>query len=819
MVNKVPNRITMIQYYITSAIRGIKNNLAFSAVNWVGQGIGLASTILIFIYILNEIRFDTFHNDYDKIYRIVHSTEGGNEPPSKSAITFSRAGYELRESFPSVDQVVRIHKVFSAAKVRSGDNIFFESRLIGVDTNFFSVFNFPLIKGSRSQALKKPNSIVLTESMANKYFRTDDPLGKEIMMEGAYGFWTPTGLNDKITYIVTGVMKDLPKNTHFKFDFIVSFSLFSNLEGELNNWGDDIYTYIKINDNSQVPIIENGLKGIVSKYRADKGVTLSLQDMQGIHLNSSLFNEFTTNGNKTVLYLLLGVGILIILVASANYVNFATANAIKRQKEISVRKIYWATPASLFAHLMVESMVMNVCSFLLGLVFITSISSVISDLLGLDVVELLTDSRFWLVTLATVTLSTALSGIYPAIRVAKLKPITHVSDHGGTQIKIGGERKLLLALQFVICELAIGCSIILYSQLVFMKDQELGISIENTIVIDGPRVNYNNDSVYTSQLTSFRNEAERLASFANVSAANFIPGKEIGGKATGYVRKVGGLPSLSNTYYFTQVDYDFIKNFEIKIMAGRSFDRDYPSDMAAVVINKSACDLLGFKSPEEAIGKRIVYRMQTTPEIIGVIGDFHQQSLKEGFQPIILEVSEQADTYFFLKPQSNQKINMDQVSLFWNRIFPDAPLSFFFLQDYFDQQYDSDSQFTKVFGYFSFLAIFVSAIGFLCLIYFVASSKVKEIAIRRALGGNFFDIFMVLGRGIVVLTLMAGVIAIPLIYYISSRWLDNYIFRIDISLWMLLVPVLLLLLLALVIILQQTSASSKINPVTALREK
>ncbi len=822
MFTKALKKMPMNFYYLKLAFRSIKKNILFSFINIFGLGIGLAACILIFAYLSIEWNYDTFHPDFEKVYRVKQNLQREGVL-MESATTFSSVGPELKQNYPGVKESCRIHRLSGNIAVKYEDQVYRENKLLGVDTSFFNIFNFPFIYGEASSALSQANSVIVSKSLAQKYFADANPIGKELIIHGAYGTWTSAGYVEQTNYIVSGVIDDLPINTHLEFDILISFKLFSNLERELRNWGDGFYTYIKINDESQLDRIAGGMASISDQYRSGQDINLELQKMQGIHLSSNLVNEIKVNGNAKLNWLLLGVAFILLLVAGTNYINFSTARSFYRKDEIGIRKIFGANQKQLFHQLLWEAFALNALSLLLAFFLLKFTEPISNQLIGYSLMDGLGGLTFWLINLGALGIATLITGLYPAYLISKLKSDNLIKGNKNSLFSKSRTRNSLLVFQFAVSILVIGCTLTLFQQMSFMQNKDLGLELGQTLAVNGPSVNNGNDSLYFARLSNFKTEALKFSNIKNVTSANFIPGQEIRGEAQGYVRKVGTPEENANAYSFTQIDFDFIPNFDIEIIAGRAFDDSYALDRTprqTVIINREACRLLGFESIEEAIGQKIVYRINSTPTIVGVVENFHQYSLQRNFQPIIFEARKTPKAFYYLKFSSQiapEQLNALRIS--WAKIFPGNPFNYFFLDDFYDQQYYQESRFLKAFSIFSILAVLISALGLLGLVYFIASSKIKEIGIRKTLGAGFWDIYLVLGKGFSKFMLLSGLIGIPFIYYFSNEWLAEFAFRIDISWWMLLTPLLLLTFITLTIITLQSIWSYRKDPVISLREK
>ena len=811
----------MLYYYTKLALRHFRAHPFFGLVNVLGLSVGLIACLLIIDYLSNEWSYDTFHSDYERIYRVKQQVQREGILV-ESARSFSMLATDLKASYPAVEQSCRVHKIAADATAEYGHKRFRERRIMGVDSSFFQVFTFDFIQGDPYTALQNSRSIVITQSIAKKYFGDDNPINQQLMIDGAYGLWGASGYEPKISYTVTGVIADLPDNTHLAFDFLISFALYTNLDRELKNWGDQFYTYLKIKAGESKESIEEGLALIAETHRPNQDVSLALQPMQQIHLTSDLINEVKANGNKKMTWLLCMVAIILLLIAGTNYINFSVAKVLQNQEDVEVRKVLGVQPVQLFQQSLLEAFFSNSLALGFAVLIINTGRIPIQSFLGFELIYALNQAHFWLIALSLVLMSTLISGLYPALFIARLPSQRFRDSASNPYFSTGQFRQALLVFQFALSMLVIGCAIILYQQLAFMQKKDLGINLKNTLVIDGPTTEGDSDSLYRANLASFKLEALRDQGIIQASWANFVPGREIRGTAEGYVRKVGDPEEEAQSYAFTQVDFDFLDHFEIPLLAGRFFKGDFQQDRQtgqSIIVNKEACRLLGFASPADAIGQQIAYRMNSRPTIIGVIDDFHQYALQRSFQAILFELNEEAEAYCYLR----LNIAIDQAGLMrlkrtWDDIFPTSPFNYFFLDDFYTQQYQQDQQFLKTFGLLSILAVFIATLGFFGLIYYTAVRQTKAIGIRKIVGARQQDIFLLLSSGLVKFIALSSLISVPWIYYLSNNWLANYAFRINIQWWMILAPVGLLTGLACLVILLQSWRSYRLNPANALRE-
>ena len=813
----------MFFYYLKFAFRNLRFNPFFAIVNISGLGLGIASCIAIFGYLVHEWSYDTFHHHSEKIYRVKQENLQKENAAVQSVTTFSQVGAELYEIYPGVEVACRLHKVQGNIIVEAEDNVFREAQIMGADTSFFKLFDFSARYGSSAVAFSRlaaPNAVVLSESAATRYFGDADPRGKVLTIKGAYGSWGANGYNDVKDYVVTAVLKDLPRNTHLEFDMLVSFAQYANIEGELANWGDSFYTYFKLKEGTALPEAEDFLAQIVQKYRPEQKIKLAAQPLEGIHLTSNAVNEIKPNGNKEANWLLAAVAVLTLVVAGTNYINLTVARLLQRQKETDIRKTYWASSQQVFGQLFTESFIINLLALLLALNILALARPAIEQLTGFDLVARLQSPGYWhLAGIAFVT-STLVSGVYPALLISRLRTrILEGSKISGTAPP-GATKNCLLAFQFMVSVVVAGCALVFYKQMVYMKNKDLGMEMANMLVLQGPGAGFSDDSLFQVRFQSFKAQAEQSGAIREATFANFVPGEEIKGQAKGYVRRLQASEDQAADYYFTQVSQGFTNFFDIKLLAGRSFSQTTAPGQGSVVINLKACQQLGFSSPEEATGQKIFYRMNATPTIIGVVENFHQYALQRDYQPIIFENTAAARAYLFLKlsEKSSAETFLPNLELLWQQTFPGNPFSYFELEHFFELQYTRDNRFIAILGLFAFLAVVLACTGLFGLVFYHSASKVKEIGIRKVLGAKPSDIFLLLGKSAGRFVLAGTLAGLPLVWMFAGNWLLNYAFRIEITWWMLVLPAALLLCLCLAVVGSHSMFACRLNPADALRE-
>ena len=803
----------MLRHYIKTTLRGIKFHPFYSLISILGLAVGLASCILIFSYWSQQNSYDQFHSDFDRIYRISEEKILENGSLVSSASTYSKVGEKLKNDFAGALAVLRMHRASQNTSIQYGEEVFVQEGILGVENSFFDFFDFSFVAGSIEAWRNTPQSVILTETLAHRIFGNIDPFGKAIVINGVYGSYQANGYEEFKNYTVAGVIQDLPTNTHLDFTALISLSIYANPDQEFSNWGNSLYTYVKLPSKGGLDELQPALAEISTEVFPEAGLKFNPMPLEDIHLKSSLLNEFKSNGNEDLLLLLAALAILVLLIASCNYVNFATARAIQRQKEIGLRKIFWAGKFQLFSQLLTEAFLVNFIAIGIAILGIILINPILIDITGIDLLGELIHSLNPISVLVILVTTILLTGIYPAFLVSK-GSFKGLSIQSQKQLKI---QRPVVVFQFAISIFVIGFTLLISSQLNYMQESGTGFDLEKTLVITGPSVESGEFNL-DQRLTTFQNELKNNSRVNGVTSANFIPGKAIRGRAEGYVRQLSAPESEANTYSFTQVDPNFISEFGLEMVSGRAFD-PARGDRQSIIVNLEAAKLLGFDSPEEAVGQRIHYRMNRTPEIIGVIQNFHQFSLREAYQPIIFELRDQPDSFIYLKYNTKAEAGLlAEVGEQWKQTFPGNPFYYFYLDEFYSKQYQQDENFFKVFRIFSGLAIFLAALGFFGLTYFLATAKVKEIGIRKTLGAELKDIINILGKGTLPSLIIAAIVSIPSIFLLGNSWLENYAFRISIGWWMLIVPVLAFALLSFVLILIQSIHSYRANPIIALNE-
>lgn len=810
----------MLKNYFKIAARNLFRHKMFSFINIFGLAIGIAACLLIVQFITFELSYDDFHVKGDQIYRLrLDRTRNGVE--DQSAGTAPGLGPALKENFPEVIQYARFKNIdYMNNIIGYGDSKYNQENICFVDSTFLTIFNFPIEKGEIKGALSKPYTALITTSAAKKYFGEEDPINKIVTLTNNYG---------EQTYKITGVI-DSPENSHLSFDFLLSYESLINLDPEAKDgmgWN-AFFTYILLDSKASPAKFETKINAFVSEILAEDmrqynyKVEFVLQALNDIHLYPiPLRHDQEIKGNKTTIYALVIIAVFIIVIAYFNYVNLSTSNTAERAREVGIRKVVGSNRSQLIKQFLLESALLNFIAIIIAVAIVQFSIPFFNQLTSKDLSFSIFDSiQTQLLLLILFFTGSFLAGLYPAFFLSSYKPITVLKGKSFSLNRGMGLRKGLVAMQFAASVILIACTVAVFQQISFMRNKELGVDIEQTLILKGPGI-LNDNSV--SKAESFKSELKQISSFRSVTTSSIVPGQEITSvnnisKATD---EENNLASYST--HIMNVDYDFIKAYGINIVAGRNFSNRFSTDTNALIISQTLYKSLGYESVEEALNQTIKLWGEEYA-IVGVTEDFHQNSLKSSLLPIAFLLDEHEFHYYSIKLNtkgdiSDFKKDIATIHARWNTFFPDSPFEYFFLDDYFNMQYKADLQFGKIFSLFTSLAIFIACMGLFGVVSFNTSQRIKEIGIRKILGASVPAILTLLSKDFMKLILLSILFAWPIIYLSVHKWLENYSYKIEITGWLFIIPALLVLIIGLCTISLQAIKAALINPVDSLRSE
>jgi len=809
----------MLRNYFKIAFRSLRRNKAFSAINLFGLTVGITCCLLIALYITDELAYDRHHEKADHIYRVTRnfiSNEGtvtlhlGHVSPPFGPL--------LKNDFPEIEQVVRLLQ--SQITLRQDDKIFTEEQAFFAEDNIFDVFSINVKNGNPKQTLMHPYSVMLTPAMAVKYFGTEDVMNRELTLGG--------GLPLKIT----GLFEPFPAQSHFHPDFLISFRTLNDttLYGEENlrtNWSNNSFSTFLLLPEKYDPakltarfpaFIDKHLRQEENTNQASRYTTLFLDKLTDIHLHSHLDSEIEDNGDINRVYIFSVVALFIMLIACINYMNLATAQSVSRSKEIGVRKVMGSGRRELVLQFLSESVLLTLLAVSLAFVF---------TWLGLPVLNSLTGKNFAFHSLlngyvlgslpVAALLVGLLAGLYPALFMSSFQPIRVLKGTfrvGGAAIPL---RQLLVVAQFGISIMLICSTGIVFQQLRYMQQKSLGFDKDHVVTL--PYYDRN----LTAQYEAFRNELLHNSAIRNVARSKLIPSQRLldsYGAATVQLRdSLAPSPVALKTM---PVDHDFIDTYQIELLAGRNFSREYSTDdTTAFIINEAALKAFGWKTAQEAVGRQFNYAGRNG-YLIGVLKDFHFESMHEEIVPVVLLVPRRTQTYHNLSVKvsgSDLPGTLDMLEKTWAKFVPDYPFSYTFLDDDFAQLYLAEQRQSRLFTLFSGIAILIACLGLFGLAAFVTAQRTKEIGIRKVLGASVGQIVALLSGDFLRLVLIAFVIATPVAAYAMHRWLQDFAYRIDLPWWIFAAAGIIALLIALITVSFQAIKAARVNPVKSLRSE
>lgn len=757
----------MLKNYLITAVRNLRKHKGFSSINILGLSIGLASFMLITLYVYHELTMDSYHKNANRIFRIVENLRTENELLFQSTSS-PPMGPLMAHDFPEVQSFVRFTQ--NDVLVRKDNAVFYEESCYLADSSIFDIFSFTVLKGDAKSALKEPNTTVLTESTAKKYFGNNDPIGQSLDMNGEQ-------------FKVTAVMADVPENSHFRFDMLQSFSTWSsnNKENELRAWfWNGFHTYLLLKDESQVDNVRTKMKDFITRNVEKGGMyyeDLPLQPLKSIYLETPRAWENGKRGSLSNLYILSIIALFILLIACFNYVNLATARASRRLKEVGLRKVLGAQRRMLIFQFLGESILVSLIATLLGFglawIVLPSFNSLVETTLSFGIFPHAYDVWGGLIILVIVL--GILSGVYPALMISGFEPLQMFRPSLRGMFSHQNFRKVLVSSQFIISITLVAGTLLVFDQLSLVRNRDLGFQKNATLVLP-----FNGGyKEVQDHLESIRNEFLKVPGVASVTASASVPGQIVTNWYAEIEMQNGKMsPSNINT---NLIDHDFIPAYGIEMVAGRNFTRESKADdTTAYIINETAMKDFGW-TPEEALGKK-VNQGGKDGFIIGVMKDFHYQSLHHKIEPLMVNIRPNNYSVLSLKINTAEIPSVvEQVEKRWKTLLPDVPFRYSFLDQDYNKLYKADEQLSKVASVFSGLAIFVGCLGLLGLTSFSVERRTKEIGIRKVLGASAGNVIFLISKEFVGLILVSFVLAIPLTYYLITKWLENFTDRISIG--------------------------------------
>ena len=804
-------RNNLFKNYLKTTLRNLNKTKLFSLINICGLAIGMAAFLLILHYVFFEKSYDTFHQNSERIYRLRYERTDSKGDAVRFASCCPPAAARIRGKYPEVEKIGRM---LHYSAIVSFENIkFLEERMYFAEPDIFDVLKFQFSKGDPLKGLADPNNAFISQSTAKKYFGGSNPIGKTISVD------------KKTDYQVVGIFEDIQENSHLKFDILLPWK---NLESQFGPeyyeaWGHTgSFTYLLIKPGTNPRVFEEKLKPLIKSecpWLKDYNMTIDLkmQPLTDIHLTSHFMQEYEANGDRDSVNLLFVVAGFIILMAWVNYVNLSTARSLSRAKEVGLRKVVGASRFQLTVQFFLETIIINLVSILIALGIVKLTLPLFSHISGVpSEYGIWSQGWFWLAIIILFIVGVFLSGLYPVAAMSSFKPVTVLRGKLGKTAKGINLRKSLVIFQFAVSIILFTITLTIFQQISFMRNQDIGFNMEQTLVSKAPRVR---DKSYPSKFDSFKETLLQRADISKISHVTEVPGRQIYWD-NGGIMKAGEDINQGKNYQIVGIDYEFADLFDLKFVAGRNFSKEFPSDKDGLIFNETAVQWMGFEDAESAVGQQVDYwgKIYT---IVGVLKNFHQQSLKEEFEPHIYRFLPYGrDVRGMIAIKMNIKETKETVDIIkqkYEKFFPGNPFDYFFLDDYYNQQYKADLQFGNVFSLFSVLAILITALGIFGLSSFSTTQRTKEIGIRKVLGANISKILLLLSRDFLILIAVAFAISLlPTIFGVNN-WLESFANRMSLNVWLFIAPLAVVFVITMLTICAHVIRAALANPVESLR--
>jgi putative ABC transport system permease protein len=806
----------MIKNYLKIAWRNLVKNKLFSAINIFGLALGITSCLLIILYVVDEMSFDNFHEKGDRIYRLNNDIVYGGKD-MRMAQTPDILAPTLKKDYPQVENYTRFYNAGAyLVKKPNVANFIREENILFADSTVFEVFTFPLVAGNPTTALNEPTVIVISESAAKRHFGAENPIGKTL------------NLDNRKDYKITGVMKDIPKNSQIKADFFISMK---SLDYDWGNFlSNNHWSYILLKEGTDPKSFDAKFEQVIAKYvdtqikkilgssiaelkKSGSTFKFWMMPMEDIHLKSSQSQELSTNGNIQYVYIFSIIALFVLLIACINFMNLSTARASQRAKEVGVRKVMGSERGQLMFQFFTECILVSVIALLIGLVLVAALLPLFNDISAktLSINNLLTIKIVVIIAIMPIFVG-ILAGSYPAVFLSSFKPIQVLK--GRFALKGGSLRNSLVVFQFTSSIILIIGTIIIYRQINFIKNKNLGYNKDQILII-------NDAYALDKQAISFKEDILKINGIKSGTLSGFLPTPS--NRSNGSKWPEGHFDM--NQGVMTQnwdIDYDYLKTFDMKLVKGRNFSKEFGSDSMGVILNETAAKNFGFG--DNAVNKGILtlkgnYGNETeTYRVIGVVKDFHFESMKSKIEAISM----------FLKPSSgNVSFKLDktaqlssiikQIENKWAKMAPGQPFTYEFMDDSFDKVYKNEQRIGKISLAFAILTILVACLGLFGLVTFVAEQRIKEIGIRKVLGASVTSILQLLSKDFLKLIFISILLASPIAYYFMYRWLQDFEYRINIEWWVFLATGIVAITIALLTISYQAIKAAIANPVKSLK--
>ncbi len=808
----------MIKNYFKIAFRNLLRNKGLTFINLVGLATGFAITLLIVQYVQFERSYENTHSNADRIVRLTLNYLTGNTVTTQDSEMYPAAGPKLKSEAPEVEKYTRVYDIGEPnSPMQVGDQQFLMKSLYAVDADFFNMFDYKLIYGTKEDLFNKPNEAVITESIALKYFNRTDVVGEVLKSPGP---------NGDILYKIVGVTHDSPPNTHLKVDMLISYATMISDEemvrrhGEKkDNWsGNNSYMYVQLVEGADFDSFTSSLKDFSKRLIDEKTIKSEAivgQKIKDIHLYSKKTFEPEPNGDANSVYFLFAVAVLIIISAFVNYINLTTSQALDRAKEVGVKKVLGSTKSQLRIQFLVESIVINTLAAGLAILLVSAVKSMFISLSGLpDSFSVLGSLSFWLLLLSFIVIGGVLSGLYPAFVLSSFKPSTILKGNFSHSVKGNLLRKGLVVFQFAITTILLIQTFTVNEQIDFLRGLDRGVNVEQSIVVEAPAKNA------AKNYSAFKQNLLTNTNVKTVALSHTVPGQPSGAlSTTADIHITGTTPDAYHNFYLTFIDKDYVPLLGVEMIAGTNFDEGTTQQKRHVIVNEKALEKWNITDPEKAINQKLSF-WGGEWTIKGVVKNYHQQSPKSPMLPLIHVFNNYFGSLATVQFVGGSPTdNLKQVKEAFHAIYPGAPFSYFFMDQEYDKQFKAEDRFKNVFMILTAFSILIACLGLLGLASFSVAKRKKEIGIRKVVGASTATILMLLSKDSLKTVMISVIVSIPITYLFVKKWLENFAYKIDLNIWLFILPILLVFILVLLSISFKTVKTVMANPINSLRSE
>ena len=797
--------------YITQVIRSQRVKKSLSLVNIVGLSVCIAAALLIILYVWSELSYDSFH-DGDRVYRVESRLYEGEALTDNWATTAFGHAPTMSREIAGIEKSVRLTAQDREQIVSYFERKFAEEQYCYTEPSFFEIFHFPIIKGEKTGQLVRPNTVVLTESAAHRYFGEEEPIGKILTFSTA---------SAQQNFEVTGVIADMPVRSHLHYDFLLSYNTIPKERQDI--WYiHGVYTYVRLLPGKSPKEVEQAFREISDKYKTEalkhKTWAVELIPLKDIHLTPQKAYEKEVKGSETAVFILLVMAVTLLLIGWANALNLTVARFLERGREFGLRKAFGASRRQILIQGLLESAFVNVLATVIAFGWLELLLPAVyrwaGQSFGIDILSL---PLFWVIVLAVVVVGTLVVGFYPSLLMVTIRSSEIMRGkllHGKRGNRM---RKALIVVQFLASFVLIAGTFTVVEQIRYMQQETNAASDSRILVMKYPAFTEG----LAMRMESFTKRLKQRTDVSHVTVSGAVPGVEVANYFTN--RPFGSDPSKVKLIQMFAVDYDYLDTYMPRMICGRNFSESYGGDLNRIILNEEAVKLLEYDSPEAALGEQLKMEVVADPlEIVGVVENYHQQSLAVAYKPIIFFMKERVP--FIATPYISVRLKgeagtgvVDEIERVYREYFPNSLFSYFFLNDFNEHQYQADRNFGWIFASASLLAVFVACLGLWIVTLFSTMSRLKEVGIRKVLGASKISLFIVLTKELFLLTMLASAIGVPVSVLLMNQWLGTYAFHIPLPWWICGVAFALLLLIAFLTVLQQVWRTVRLKPIHILK--